>query len=1058
MKKANNNRKDILKGVSTLDEFSGSARIALLLLIIIAFGGSIRAGHSVLDLVDPSFNPQIQTNSFGVKQVNAIVPVADGKMLFAGIFNSYNRQPVGRIIRLNANATLDTTFNNNVLIAPSFPNQIVLQADGKILIRGVSLTLNGQTGPARPIVRLNTDGTPDPTFNYTEDERVSEIAVDAGGRIVLCGLFPEGSGFRKAIRLNADGSLDPSFVFASNTSVDRIATQNNKVIVSIGAPPTVQRFDENGNPDGSFTPLSPTFSPVKFLVQPDNKILVLTRRDLQRLNENGGSDAGFTPPPTFSNDGRSLWLAGDGRITYSFGSSTYPIRRILASGAADPSFTPYDANFTYHSFGVQPDGGILIGDLFNGGSGTSIPNNFMRLHPNGSVDTNFNVGGTGFQSANPGSIRSITVLPGGKLIIAGRFDTVNDSLRFKIARLNADSTLDTTFQTSVGGSGNTFTQVLDIYKVAAQADGKLIVSGMFTYTLNGATKNNFVRLNTDGSIDPTFVSIAMGDSFSCCGGGQNKPVILSDGKIAVGTSRRTFIEDGVPARLNADGTRDTSFAANIFSSVQIVYVYDIAIQPDGKVVVGGRYIIPPTGVTKSFVLRLNADGSVDPTFQISEDANKEVAALSLLPNGKILIVKGNAYALPAQQSNVLRLNPDGTPDATFNAGTSANGRINAILLLPTGKIFVGGKFTTFNGQARQNLAQLNADGSLNTTTYNLNEEVLSLTVDDDGRVLVGGNFTIITVGGGGGANRSYIARLIDSNVSPAQTRFDFDGDGKADIGIFSSLNRSWSILNSQTSQPVTTQFGLGSDRIAAADYDGDGKADIAVYRPSDGNWYLLRSTAGFGVVRFGLPEDKPVPADYDGDEKADVAVWRPSTGDWYVLRSTDGQTLRLRYGLTNDIPLADADFDGDGKADMAVWRPSDGNFYWLASGSAYESRVVHFGQEGDIPSVGDFNADGKTDLVIFRPSEGNWYQFLTQPNGNYSFQVTNFGLKGDEPVAADYDGDGRTDIALRRNGVWHMLLSGQSYSVVTFGNPGAQAIAALPAEVTIAATEDLPEK
>lgn len=346
---------------------------------------------------------------------------------------------------------------------------------------------------------------------------------------------------------------------------------------------------------------------------------------------------------------------------------------------------------------------------------------------------------------------------------------------------------------------------------------------------------------------------------------------------------------------------------------------------------------------------------------------------------------------------------------------------------------------------------LSENGSFEPTTYNLNEEVLCLALDNEGRVLVGGGFTAINANGAN-ANRSYIARL------DSRTRFDFNGDGRADIGVFSSLNRTWSIQNSQTNQPASTLFGLNGDRIAPADFDGDGRSDIAVYRPSDGNWYLLRSRDGFGVVRFGIAEDKPVPADYDGDGKADIAVFRPGSGDWWILYSSTNQPFFAHWGLNGDIPLPDADFDGDGKADIAVWRPSDGNFYWMASGEGNQPHVVHWGVAGDIPAPADYNGDGKTDLVVFRPGEGNWYQFLTTSDGSYTYTVTRFGLLGDEPVAADYDGDGKTDIAIRRDGVWHLLLSAQGYTVVTYGNPAAQAIAALPSKVTIAAAEDLPGK
>jgi (2Fe-2S) ferredoxin len=279
---------------------------------------------------------------------------------------------------------------------------------------------------------------------------------------------------------------------------------------------------------------------------------------------------------------------------------------------------------------------------------------------------------------------------------------------------------------------------------------------------------------------------------------------------------------------------------------------------------------------------------------------------------------------------------------------------------------------------------------------------------------------IDSAGSGANSAGSYTIRMQDVTVAPAEpprTKFDFDGDAKADISVFRPLDRVW-YLNRSTLGFFSTQFGLSTDKIVPDDYDGDGKTDIAVFR--DGTWYLLRSTEGFSARHFGLASDIPVPADFTGDGRAELAVYR--NGNWYTLNLQNNQFQAVQFGLSTDKPVA-SDYDGDGRADYAVYR--DGVWYLLRTVQGFTA--IQFGLPTDQPVPADYDDDGKTDVAVYR--DGVWYLLRSQ-TGFTAFQ---FGVSTDIPAPADYDGDGRADAAVYRDGIWYLLQSTNGFSAIQFG-------------------------
>ena len=175
-------------------------------------------------------------------------------------------------------------------------------------------------------------------------------------------------------------------------------------------------------------------------------------------------------------------------------------------------------------------------------------------------------------------VGATAVQPDGKIILAGNFNSVLGVPRSNIARLNADGTLDTGFDPKANGPVNS---------VVVQADGKVLLGGAFT-TLqpNGAAaasaRDRIARVNADGTLDTGFDPKA--------NSGVQCVAVQADGKVLLGGAFTMLQPNGAAAptarqyiaRVNSDGTLDTSFDPKANS-----FVYSVAVQADGKMLLGG---------------------------------------------------------------------------------------------------------------------------------------------------------------------------------------------------------------------------------------------------------------------------------------------------------------------------------------------------------------------------------------------------------------------------------------------------------------------------------------
>jgi uncharacterized delta-60 repeat protein len=268
---------------------------------------------------------------------------------------------------------------------------------------------------------------------------------------------------------------------------------------------------------------------------------------------------------------------------------------------------------------------------------------------------------------------------------------------------------------------------------------QIFVGGGSFSAYNGTSVNGFVKLNIDGTIDNTF---SVGTGFDLTGNQDaiQTVSVQDDGKILVGgqfTSYNGTSRTGI-IRLNVDGTVDSGF--NIGTGFDGA-VLTTKIQPDGKILVGGSFN-NYNGASYNGIVRLNTDGTVDNTFDIGNGVNGVTYEISIQPNGKILLVGG----FSSFNGGVARLNSDGSVDNTIQVTSNPNlqGYVFTLGLQTDGKILIGGSFNFYFNTSRNRLVRLNSDATIDNTFdigTGFDAVVYSIKVQYDGKIVVGGNFT-----------------------------------------------------------------------------------------------------------------------------------------------------------------------------------------------------------------------------------------------------------------------------------------------------------------------------
>ncbi len=484
----------------------------------------------------------------------------------------------------------------------------------------------------------------------------------------------------------------------------------------------------------------------------------------------------------------------------------------------------------------------------------------------GSLDPGFTIG-TGADN----TVRAFRIQPDGKTITAGVFTQYNGTSANTILRLNADGTIDNTFNAGTGANAT-------INSLALQTDGKVLIGGSFT-VYNGISRNYIARLNADGTIDAGFNPGT--------GGNQRVEAIIvqPDGKILIGGAFNSYnaTARGRVARLNADGSLDASF--NPSSGANNI-VEAMALQSDGKVIIGGLFTTY-NATTRNRIARLNTDGSLDVSFNPGTGVNNTIWDMCLQPDGNLLISGEFTLYNGTSRSRIARVLPNGTLDATFNPGTglyALSGAIGRrITLHGGGKVLVTGAFTSVNGTTRNRIARLNPDGSLdagfNPGTGMGNGEGWAIAARPNGKVLIGGSFTLFA---GGTKNR--IVQLLGDDCPALAVNFgDACDDGDPNT-VGDAYDNNCTCVGICNGNKVVLKINTDANADQLGwEFSDDSQNPIAVGS-------LSASDNNSAVVREVCMEDHDAgPACY-GFRLTDSFGDGITNGGW-ELRTTDGKLI-----------------------------------------------------------------------------------------------------------------------------------------------------------------------
>lgn len=654
---------------------------------------------------DTSFN--IGTGFFlGVVDSVATALDGSGDVYAVGSYRTFNGVTVNGVVRLNSNGTRDAAFATGTGFGVGgfpfgLPTVVLPASDGSfdVYVGGVFDSFNG-VGGNNHIIRLNSNGSRDAGFavGIGFDNTVLALTqVADGSQIYVGGAFDSFngiSGLGGIIRLLANGSRDGAFATGTGFGGDSSISVSELLLSADGSGLYV---------GGEFTTFNGTVA-----------------QRLVRLTSNGALDTSFAIGSGFDAEVNALAFAPDssgdlivgGRFTSYQGTPVNRIVRLRTDGTLVSLESVSRSGFNWGVDTILPvgdgSGDIYCSGSFSSYSGTRH-SGITRLTSEGIINPTFDPG-DGFSPS--GQIKLVSVSDGsGDIYAAGWFSEYRGSPQGHIVRLRPDGTVSPQFN-----SGSGFNNHVTALALANDVSGDIYVGGWFN-DYNGTTTNRIARINADGTLDSAF---AIGTGFTASEFVDAiAPAVDGTGDVYVGGSFTTY--NGVPGitrivRLNSDGSIDGGFASGTgFNNTVEVIVP--ALDGSGDVYIGGAFTSYSGTLNVNRLVRLNSDGTIDSGFAVGTGMDGSwVYSLLLSAESNELLVGGDFTTFNGISgvAGVVKLRSDGTRNDSFSTGSGVTGGSISVFAEASdgsGDIYMGGSFGSFNGNITNYFLRISENGT-----------------------------------------------------------------------------------------------------------------------------------------------------------------------------------------------------------------------------------------------------------------------------------------------------------------------------------------------------------